>query len=135
MLEDIKVPVRLRLAGLWTSLMFCYVYGDYFGLFVPDHLRNMLAGNFGPMGPTTNSLLIGVSVMMAIPALMVFGSMALPAAWCRWGNIVLGVVYAVIIVMTLPGAAPFYVMFGVLEIALSLFTIVTAWRWPRLKQA
>src|SRR5689334_3496283 len=23
-LEDTRVPVRLRLAGLWTSLMFCY---------------------------------------------------------------------------------------------------------------
>lgn len=132
MLEDIKVPVRLRLAGLWTSLMFCYVYGDYFGLFVPGQLRDMLAGNFGPMGRTTSGLLVGVSVMMAIPALMVFGSMALPAAWCRWANIILGAAYAAIIVLTLAGAAPFYVMFGAIEIALSVFTIVTAWRWPRL---
>ena len=28
--EDTKVPARCKLAAMWTCVMFCYVYGDYF---------------------------------------------------------------------------------------------------------
>ena len=28
-LDDQRVHVRVKLAGLWTSLMLCYIYGDY----------------------------------------------------------------------------------------------------------
>jgi hypothetical protein len=31
--EDIKVHVRLKLFALWTSVMFFYIYGDYFELY------------------------------------------------------------------------------------------------------
>jgi hypothetical protein len=131
-LQDIKVPVRLRLAGLWTSLMFCYVYGDYFGLYGKGKLQEMMDGSFGPLGPTTAGVLVGVSLMMAVPALMVFGSMALPAAASKWANVVLGLAYAAIMVLTMPGAPTFYITLGVIEVALSLATVVTAWRWPKL---
>lgn len=32
-LEDQKVNVKTKLSALWASVMFCYVYGDYFGLY------------------------------------------------------------------------------------------------------
>jgi hypothetical protein len=38
MLDDLKVHVRLKLSSLWAALMFCYLYGDYFGLYVPGKL-------------------------------------------------------------------------------------------------
>jgi hypothetical protein len=28
-LEDFKVNVKIKIAALWTSLMFCYIYEDY----------------------------------------------------------------------------------------------------------
>jgi len=31
-LEDIKVSLKLKLAVLWASLMFLYIYVDYFHL-------------------------------------------------------------------------------------------------------
>ena len=43
-LEDIRIPVRLRLSALWSSLMFCYLYGDYFGLYKPGKLQGMIEG-------------------------------------------------------------------------------------------
>lgn len=27
-LDDVPVPIKIKLAALWTSVMFCYVYGD-----------------------------------------------------------------------------------------------------------
>ena len=49
-----QVPVRIRLAALWASLTFCYLYGDYFGLYRPGKLQGMLAGA-GPVGPVGGS--------------------------------------------------------------------------------
>jgi hypothetical protein len=31
-LDDIKVHVKFKLAALWTSVMFCYAYGESAGL-------------------------------------------------------------------------------------------------------
>jgi hypothetical protein len=131
-LEDIKVPLRIRLAALWTSLMSCYIYGDFFGLFERDRLNDMIAGNFGPLGHTTPGILVGVSLMMAIPALMIFGSVALPAAPCRWSSIAFGLLYTVIMLLTLPGAPPFYVALGIIEVLLTATVVVLAWRWPKV---
>ena len=71
-LHDIKIHVKLKISALWVSVMFCYIYGDYFGLYVPGALQRMLDGKMGPFGPTTQGILIGTSLMMAIPSVMVF---------------------------------------------------------------
>ena len=130
-LHDIKLHVRLKLSALWASLMFCYVYGDYFGLYTPGMLQQMLEGRIGPLGAATQGVLLGTAAMMAIPSLMVALSLLLPAAVARWANIVLGVVYAAIILLTLPGAWIFYLFFGVIEIGLSALIVGYAWRWPK----
>jgi len=131
-LEDIKVPTRLKLSALWASLMFCYIYGDYFGLYQPGNLRDMLNGQMGPLGPTTQGVLLGTAALMALPSLMVFLSLALPVALSRWFNIVLGVAYTVIILVSMPGAWVFYQFLGVIEAVLSLLIAWQAWRWPRI---
>ena len=78
-LEDVKVPVKLKLSALWASLMFCYIYGDYFGMFQPGNLQEMLQGKMGPLGPTKQGVLLGTSVMMEIRSMMVFIVLELPA--------------------------------------------------------
>lgn len=133
-LEDPRINVKLKLAALWASLMFCYVYGDYFGLYVPGTLAGMLAGNMGPLGAVTQRVLLGTSVMMAVPALMICLSLLLRAPISRWANVALGLVYAAIMLMTMPGAWTFYLFFGVIEVALSLAIVWIAWRWPRLAE-
>nr|WP_295376424.1 DUF6326 family protein [Pseudoxanthomonas sp.] len=130
-LEDAKIPVKIKLAALWTSLMLCYVYGDYFGLYVPGKLQNMTDGRMGPLGAVTEGVLIGTAIMMAIPALMVFLSLAMKPVLSRWVNVLLGLVYAAIMMLTMPGAWRFYQLLGVIEILLSLTIVVLALRWPR----
>lgn len=58
-LDDRRIPVRLKLSLLWSSLMFCYIYGDYFGLYQPGKLQQMIDGQMGPLGPTTQGVLLG----------------------------------------------------------------------------
>ena len=118
-LEDWKVPVKLKLAALWASLMFCYIYGDYFGLYQPGTLQSMLEGKMGPLGPTTQGVLLGTSILMAVPSVMVFLSLAMRPLLSRVVNV------------SMPGAWTFYLVLGVIEIMLSLLIVWYAWRWPR----
>ena len=134
-LDDIRIPVRLKLAGLWTSLMFCYLYGDYFGLYQPGKLQGMLDGRMDPLGPTTQMVLLGTSLMMAIPGLMVCLSLVLGPRTCRWTNIVLGLAYTLIMAVSMPGAWQFYLFLGGIEMLLTLAIVWHAWRWPRQKAA
>lgn len=134
MLEDAKVPVKIKLSALWVSVMFCYVYGDYFGLYKPGSLQEMIDGIMGPLGPTTQGVLLGTSLLMAIPSLMVFLSLALSANASRWLNIVFGVVYTVVMLITMPGAWHFYIFLGVIEVALTALIVWYAWNWPRREE-
>jgi len=130
-LDDAKVNVKIKLSALWASVMFCYVYGDYFGLYVKGKLAEMMDGRIGPLGEATQSVLIGVSAMMAIPSAMVFLSLAMPPTLNRWLNLLLGLAYTAIMLMTMRGAPAFYVFMGTIEVLLTLLIVWHAWSWPR----
>jgi len=129
-LETAPVNVRVKLALLWAATMFCYVYGDYFELYVPGKLQDMIGGQLA-FGPATQGALVGTSLLLIVPALMVVLSVLLPSRACRIANIVLGVFYAAVMAMAVQGAWYFYKLFGVVEIALTLSIAWQAWRWPR----
>lgn len=131
MLEEYRAPAKLKLAALWASTMFCYIYGDYFGLYVAGTLADMNHGSMGPLGQATSDVLTGVSLMMAIPSLMVALSLLLPASICRWACIVLGLFYTAIMAVSLPGSELFYKVLAAIEMTLTLAITVIAIRWPR----
>jgi hypothetical protein len=128
-LDDIKIHVKLKISALWVSVMFCYIYGDYFGLYVPGALQRMLDGKMGPFGPTTQGILIGTSLMMAIPSVMVFLSVALNPKLNRCLNIIFGVIYTVIILITMWDWA-FSIFWGIIEVGLTSLIVWYAWNWP-----
>jgi hypothetical protein len=130
-LQDFKINIKLKLSALWASLVLCYLYGDYFGLYVPGSLQSILDGKMGPLGATTQGVLLFTSAMMAIPSLMVALSLLLKPALSRWMNIVFGLVYTAIILMTMPGAWHFYIFLGVIEATLTLIIVWNAWQWPK----
>jgi hypothetical protein len=129
-LDDIKIHVKLKISALWVSVMFCYIYADYFGLYMPGALRAMLEGKMGPFGPTTQGILIGTSLMMAIPSVMIFLSVALTATLNRWMNIIFGAVYTVIILITMWDWA-FSIFWGIIEVVLTASIVWYAWTWPK----
>jgi len=129
-LDDIKVHVKIKLSALWVSVMFCYIYADYFGLYVPGKLQEMLDGRMVPLGPTTQRVLVVTSVMLAIPSVMVFLSLALKPGLSRWLNIILGTLYTLIILITM-WAWAFYIFYGIVEVTLTALIVWYAWKWPR----
>jgi hypothetical protein len=129
--EDLKINVKIKLSALWAAVMFCYVYGDYFGLYTPGTVQQMIAGKMGPLGAATQGVLVGTSAMMAIPSLMVFLSLVLPPRVNRVLNVALGIIYTLIILASMPGTWAYYIFFGVIEVVLTLSVAWYAWKWPR----
>jgi Family of unknown function (DUF6326) len=129
-LEDIKINVKIKLLALWASVMFCYIYADYFGLYVPGALQAMLNGQMRPLGPTTQGVLLGTSLMLAIPSVMIFLSVALPPVLNRWLNIIVGAAYTAIILITMWGWV-FSIFYGVVEMSLTALVVWYAWKWPK----
>lgn len=135
MLHDVDVHPKIKLAALWASVMFCYIYADYFGLFVPGQLATMNRGEIPPLGQSTNGNMLFVSAMMALPSIMIFLSVALPARVNRPINLLMGLLYTVIISITMWSSAPFFIFFGVIEIGLTLLVCFYALSWPRTMEA
>ena len=133
-LQDVTIHVRFKLSALWAAIMSCYIYGDFWGLYRPGNLREILDGG-GPLGPISQGSLVAVSVLVAIPAAMIFLSLALPPLLARWLNILVGAALTAIVLATLPGAWAFYVFMSLVEIALQLGIVCYAWRWPRQSPA
>lgn len=135
-LSDPVVHTKLKLAALWASTMFCYIYCDYFQLYVPGKLDGMLQAQMGPLGAVTQWTLLGTAVLMAVPSLMIFLSLALPARFSRVLNVVFGAFFTLLLALiALTTSWYFYRFFAVLEVVLTALIVWHAWRWPRVERA
>ena len=130
-LEDIKVNLKVKIAAMWTSFMFLYVYVDFFGLYMPKKIDDILQGKVFEFDITQEFLLI-VLVLVAIPTLMIFLSVALPAKVNRWTNIIVATLLIPYMLFNLVGEAWPHMIFGAaVEVILLLLIIRYAWQWPR----
>jgi hypothetical protein len=136
-LEDLKINIKIKLAALWTSLMFCYVYGDFFSLFVPGRIQRLIDGNSGA-GETTPVTLLLYAVLLALPSLMIFLSVALKASTNRVLNIIIGIFFTLVMILvtvtSLGEWMIFYTFLGIIEIMLTSIIVWQAIKWPTLKQ-
>ena len=73
--------------------------------------------------------------LLALPGLMVFLSLALPARTTRWLNIGLALFYAAFVALTMPGAWWFYLAYSSIELLLCLLIVRIAWTWPSMQPA
>ena len=127
--EDVKIKVKVKLSALWIVMMFLYIYADHFSLFRTGQIAEMISGRMGPF-PVTQGSLLSASMLMLIPAVMVFLSLALKSKVDRWANIILGVLYTFVNISNLIGETwIYYLSYGVVEIVLSLLIVWYAWQW------
>ena len=128
-MEDVRIPVKMKLSALWAALMLLYIYADHFSLFRTGQIEEMMSGRIGPF-PVTQGSLLAFSILMMIPAVMVFLSLALKPTVSRWANIILGVLYTFVNISNLIGETwAYYMFFGVVVIVLTLLIVWYAWKW------
>ena len=127
--EDVKIHVKMKLSALWAALMFVYIYCDIYSLFRTGQLEEMMSGRMGPF-PVTQGSLLSASILMMIPAVMVFLSLTLKPKINRWVNIILGVLYTFVNISNLIGETwVYYIFSAVVEIVLTLLIVGYAWKW------
>lgn len=130
-LEDIKVNVKLKFAALWASFMFLYTYVDYFHLYMPGKIEEILAGKVFTFDISYVFLLVAM-IFVAIPVLMIFLSVALPAKVNRRTNIIVATAYIPYMLFNLAGEAWVHMYFAAaVEVVLLLLIIRYAWEWPK----
>jgi hypothetical protein len=125
--EDAKI----KLAGLWTALMFCFTYADILAHMRSDIIEGIIAGELEGI-QITQEMLLASAILMLIPILMIFLSLVLKPKANRWINIILGIVYAainLITMLTTGGAWIYYYMFAAVEVVFSALIVWFAWRW------
>jgi Family of unknown function (DUF6326) len=135
-LHDSPVPVRAKLAAAWTSFMFLYIYVDYFALYKPGVVDDILAGVVWEFD-ISQTLLTAFLTLMAIPILMVMLSMTLPARVNRATNLVVASLYIPVSMFNAVGESwtYFYGLSIGLEVLLLAFILRSAWTWPRMSSA
>jgi hypothetical protein len=133
-LEDFKVNVRIKLSALWTAVMFCYIYGDYFELYVPKKVEELLTGQNILDSPMK---LFTVTVILAIPALMIFLSLMLKPTLSKWLNIGVGVFFTLFTLLvgisSISKWRIFYVFLSLLESVITVIIVWQAWTWSKFK--
>lgn len=131
-LEDYKINVRIKLAALWTSVMFLYLYGDYFELYVPHKVEGLISGSNMLNSPFKLML---ATFILSVPALMVFLSLVLKPGLARWLNIGVGVFFTLFTFLvglaSLSEWRAFYVYLAFLESFLTAALAWIAWTWPK----
>ena len=134
-LENPKVNIKLKLSILWITLLWFYAYNDIISMFRQDIHEDALAGEFGGIAMTPE-FLVGASLLMTIPIIMIFLSTVLPARINRTTNIIVGIFHAVLLAATaaVPGETwAHYAMYMGFEGVVILLIICFAWKWPLQK--
>ena len=128
--EYITIGLKMKLAALWASFMFLYIYVDYFHLYMPGMLEDLLAGKVFTFDISQIFLLI-VMILVAIPAFMIFLSVAMPNKVNRWANPIIAAVYIPYMLFNLVGEAWSHMYFAAaVEVAHLILIIWYARKLP-----
>ena len=124
------IDTRLKIAALWTSLLFIFAYVDIFAFFRADILQGALAGKVAVF-TVDQSFLLLTTIYVIIPSLMISLSLILPPRANRLTNIIVAAVYALTILGSCLGEVWIYYWVGSLtEVLLLLVIIRYAWKMP-----
>ncbi|MEO6348747.1 MAG: DUF6326 family protein [Aquaticitalea sp.] len=131
-LEDFKVNIRIKLSALWTSVMFCYIYGDYFELYVPHKVEGLLNGQNMLDSPMKLFL---ATLLLTMPALMIFLTLMLKPKLTRILNLILGLFFTLFVLLVAISSLSewliFYIFLSITEIIITTLIVWNAWNWKR----
>ena len=124
------IDTRLKIAALWTSLLFIFAYVDIFAHLRADVVTDVLAGKVAVF-TVDQSFLLLTTLYVIIPSLMISLSLILPPRANRLTNIIVATVYALTILGSCIGEVWIYYWLGSLTEVLLLLAIMRyAWKMP-----
>ena len=118
-------PTRIKLAALWTLVMFNITFADIIGFIHPGTLEKIIEGSFG--FPVTSGLLLLFSVLTEVPIAMIFLSLILPVKTNRWLS-TLAVILTTLFVVGGGSATLSYFFFAAIEIVSMIAVLWYVWK-------
>jgi uncharacterized protein DUF6326 len=128
--QDYWINPRIKIAALWTAMLFIFVYVDLFGFFRSDVRADIEAGKIFAF-TIGQGVLLGMTIYIMVPSLMVLLSLVLPVRVTRMANLVLAVLYAVTVAGGAIGEWNYYILGSLTEAALLAGVAYYAWTWPK----
>ncbi len=132
--RDYWINPRLKIAALWTSMMFVFVCVDLFSLYRADVRADIEGGKIAAFS-IGQGYLLGVTVYVLLPSLMLFLSLVLPVKVTRMANIVVALVYALTVAGSAVGEWTYFILGSLIEAALLVGIAYYAWTWPKATDA
>jgi len=123
--------MRVKLSTLWIFAMFNYIYADIMSLMKAENLEAFLTGYVGSM-QITDQFLLSAAILMETAIVMVLISRILGYRANRWANIIVGILHTVSVAASMfVGSGPglYYMFFGTIEVACTLYIVWSAWKW------
>jgi len=117
--------VRIKLSGIWVSLMLTYLLGDVLRIFSGDFEAGLVQGM-----QVTEMMYLGLAILLTLPIMMVYLTLRLPYKVNRWTNIILAIFFFAFNLIGLPTYPSAYDQFLiVVGLVFNILTVWYAWRW------
>jgi len=126
--ERTPIDIRLRLSALWVSTMLVFLYVDLFTLYRADVRQGLDEGTISVF-EVGEPFLLGITVYVIVPSLMVYLTLVMPRPINRPVSIVVAVIYATTIAGSAVGEWTYFILGSVVEVALLAIVIHHAWTW------
>ena len=118
------MDTKIMLSATWVVVTLIYLYDDVLRICSGDFAKSMTNMNFN------QGVWLGIAILMLMPILMVFFTLALPQPVSRWANIIVAVVLFLFNLVGLPNYPSLYDKFMLaVSLVFNVFTIWYAWKW------
>ena len=134
-LQEVRLPVQVRLAAAWTTVVLLYAYVDILAFYKPGVVDDILIGVVWEFDITPTWAITALT-LLAIPIFMVVLSMTLPARANRITNLIVASLQVPFAAFNAVGQLGeswmyFYLLGVALELSLLALILRYAWTWPR----
>jgi hypothetical protein len=130
--EKIKEK-KTMLSTLWIFVTANYIFCDVASLMNPSDLKQILSGAVGSI-QMNQKFLLGASIMMEIPFIMILLSRVLKFKANKLANIIAASIMTLVQISSLfvgSGPSLHYMFFSAIEISCTLFIVYYAIKWKQ----
>ena len=125
-----SISTKQKLSFFWIFLVVNYIFCDIFSLYLSETLSQLLTGELNGVVFNEKSIL-GFSILLELPMLMILLSILLSFKINRIANIVVGLLMTIVQIGSLSYGGNYlhYIFFSIIELATLVSIIWIAFNW------
>ena len=125
-----SISTKQKLSFFWIFLVVNYIFCDVFSLYLSETLSQLLTGEMNGVVFNEKSIL-GFSILLELPMLMILLSILLSFKINRIANIVVGLLMTIVQIGSLSYGGNYlhYIFFSIIELATLVSIIWIAFNW------